>query len=34
MAPVVVFLEDDWEMPQQPLASGEDWDQELLVPAQ
>jgi hypothetical protein len=44
MAPAVVFLEDDWEIPQQPPAeerempeeptAGEDWDSELLVPAQ
>jgi hypothetical protein len=42
MAPVVVFLEDDWEIPEQPpaeewempQASGKDWDSELLVPAQ
>jgi hypothetical protein len=43
MSPSEVFLQDDWEiqalyeseMSQQPLASGgEDWDSELLVPAQ
>jgi hypothetical protein len=43
MSPSEVFLEEDWEIQafyerdeDQPLASGggEDWDEELLVPAQ
>jgi hypothetical protein len=34
MPPADVFLEEDWEMEDQPLTAGEDWDSELLVPAQ
>jgi hypothetical protein len=42
MPPAVVFIEEDFEiqafdrreMPQQQLSTGEDWDSELLVPAQ
>jgi hypothetical protein len=32
MSPADVFFE--WEMDEQPPAAGEDWDSELLVPAQ
>jgi hypothetical protein len=45
MPPAHVFLEEDWEIPEQPPAEewemgeqppavSEDWDEELLVPAQ